>query len=232
MFKRFIAITSLLIGSLPLFANMAEVNLQDLMRDTQRMDTKGDGMTLAWWLPTEFWQFSLESDGDISPDEQEEMLELVDNYTVLIVLDAVFTPTDGVEAATREEVIERTTLSINGNEVPMLSFSELDEEMGAVIMVMKPMFVQMLGEFGNGLHFLVYPNSGEYRINAKHPGRMRCQIGDKIFTWRMPLGSILPPKLDPKTGEKFPGNYNYNPYTGDPLEAESPKIKYDIDDLM
>ena len=35
-----------------------------------------------------------------------------------------------------------------------------------------------------------------------------------IFIWWIPLGSLLPPKYDSETGEKFPGNYNYNPFTG------------------
>jgi hypothetical protein len=35
--------------------------------------------------------------------------------------------------------------------------------------------------------------------------------------YRLPIGSILPPALDPKTGESFPGSYHFNPYTGGKL---------------
>jgi hypothetical protein len=42
------------------------------------------------------------------------------------------------------------------------------------------------------------------------------------FKFRLPLGSLLPPKFDPNTHEKFPGNYIYSPYTGSKLVNDVP----------
>jgi hypothetical protein len=47
--------------------------------------------------------------------------------------------------------------------------------------------------------------------------RHREHIGPKIFRYRLPLGSFLDPAVDVKTGETFPGNYHFNPFTGSPL---------------
>ena len=40
--------------------------------------------------------------------------------------------------------------------------------------------------------------------------------------YRLPLGSLFPPAVDPKTGESFPGNYHFNPFTGDKLTPSAP----------
>jgi hypothetical protein len=42
---------------------------------------------------------------------------------------------------------------------------------------------------------------------------------DQTYRWRTPLGSLLPVKVDAKTGEEFPGNYSFNPYTGEKLSV-------------
>jgi hypothetical protein len=40
---------------------------------------------------------------------------------------------------------------------------------------------------------------------------------DAKFTWRLPLPRLLPAKVDPRTGQEFPGDYLFNPYTGESL---------------
>ena len=37
------------------------------------------------------------------------------------------------------------------------------------------------------------------------------------FRYHLPLGSILPAVVDAHSGESFPGNYHFNPFTGDKL---------------
>jgi hypothetical protein len=37
------------------------------------------------------------------------------------------------------------------------------------------------------------------------------------------LASLLPKKIDRKTKEEFPGNFDYNPYSGDKLSAQPPQ---------
>ena len=47
-------------------------------------------------------------------------------------------------------------------------------------------------------------------------------LGDATYRWRLPLGSLLPPRYDAKTGEKFSGNYLYSPFTGKELTTKAP----------
>jgi hypothetical protein len=43
------------------------------------------------------------------------------------------------------------------------------------------------------------------------------KMGEKEFHWRLPLGSLLPPKICPKCGETFSGAYKFCPWDGSTL---------------
>jgi hypothetical protein len=67
-----------------------------------------------------------------------------------------------------------------------------------------------------------YPSKrGDKRLlDPRKPGAFSYSLYDATFTWRLPLASLLPAKVDAKTGQEFPGNYLFNPYTGAPLVAK------------
>ena len=69
---------------------------------------------------------------------------------------------------------------------------------------------------------VIYPSKeGDQKlIDPLKPGSFKYTLYEQTFTWRLPLVSLLPPKVDPKTSEEFPGNYEFNPYTGEPLRAK------------
>jgi hypothetical protein len=52
------------------------------------------------------------------------------------------------------------------------------------------------------------------------PGAFQFSVYEQTVHWRKPLASLLPPKLDPKTQEEFPGKYYYNPSTGGKLSVK------------
>jgi hypothetical protein len=78
----------------------------------------------------------------------------------------------------------------------------------------------MMGAMGQHLEILVFPSvdkAGHPIADPKSDGSLTVHLGNIALHYRLPLGSILPPSVDPKTGESFPGNYHFNPYTGDKL---------------
>ncbi len=85
----------------------------------------------------------------------------------------------------------------------------------------KPTIAGMIGSVGKSMELLVYPNrqNGKPLLDAKKSGAFRYTIYEHVFDWRLPLSSLLPPRVDPKTNEEFPGNYEFNPFTGGKLNA-------------
>jgi len=51
-------------------------------------------------------------------------------------------------------------------------------------------------------------------------GVLRVAVDEREFTFHLPLASLLPKKFDPKSGDEFPGNYSFNPFSGEPLVNE------------
>jgi hypothetical protein len=73
---------------------------------------------------------------------------------------------------------------------------------------------------GQNMHFILFPakdNKGKAIADATKEGSFKVIVGSEEFNFHLPLGSVMSPKYDPKTGEKFPGNYKYNPFTGTEL---------------
>ena len=98
----------------------------------------------------------------------------------------------------------------------------LSEDVVNLISTMKPVMAGMLGQFGKALEFIVYTNvqGGRKILSAKSKGEFDYRLYDQTFHWKLPLGSLLPDKVDPETGETFPGDYVFSPYTGRKLKEK------------
>jgi hypothetical protein len=86
---------------------------------------------------------------------------------------------------------------------------------------MKPAMAANAGPLGQAMEFIVFPAKadGKPLIDAAQAGTLQVTLYDQTYKWRLPLGSVLPARVDAKTGEEFPGNYQFNPYTGDKLST-------------
>jgi hypothetical protein len=78
----------------------------------------------------------------------------------------------------------------------------------------------MLGSFGLHLGFILFPatdKEGRATVDPTKEGAFVVHVGEVEVRYKLPLGSLLPPAIDPKTRESFPGNYRFNPFTGTKL---------------
>jgi hypothetical protein len=125
------------------------------------------------------------------------------------------------EAPTREDLLKNAKLEIGGSVVEPLAPDSLTPAAQAMLAAFKPALGRIAGQVGQSMQILVYParKDGKLLLDPTAPGSFKYTVYDKIFTWRLPLGSLLPPRFDPKTHEQFPGNFEFNPYTGGKLSA-------------
>lgn len=73
---------------------------------------------------------------------------------------------------------------------------------------------------GQNLLVFLFPAVGKDNqkiADAKKAGSFAVNIGKLEYKWRLPLGSVVPPKICPKCGEKLSGAYTYCPYDGTKL---------------
>ena len=140
---------------------------------------------------------------------------------VVCVVDAKISPFGSVIPTPRDKILDKLALFIGqGESMKPLSDSEISGDAKNLFAMMKPIMANMFGQFGQGMEFICFngvDSKGKKLLDPKQEGSFSLIFTDTTYKWRLPLGSLLPPKYDPQTGEEFPGNYNYNPFTGKKL---------------
>ncbi|QYY37181.1 hypothetical protein [Ruficoccus sp. ZRK36] len=193
---------------------------QALMDETHFTSTYLHRSHSVWWIPSAYWELSLRQESELTEREINEVLRIFDPYLLIIVIDAKINDDGTTNCSSLSEIWAKSELTVNGNLTSPIPTTKLSEDMRKMLKVFRPFLKNLLGRLGEGAQFLVYSNTEDTRIDSRLPGSITLKLGDETFRWRLPLGSLLPPKIDPKTDETFPGNYNFNPYTGDELTVE------------
>jgi len=197
-------------------------DLANLLHDTQKLAQDPSNFTLVWWIPTEYWDVSLRNNPQVTDEARARLDRVLSGYLVFAVTSADIGPMGGMTPKDHDAINTNTELLINGKIIVPLKNDDISIDALNFISVMKPMMANMLGRFGQGLEFLIYPNppEGSQKVSVTKSGRISYIAFGHRFEWNLPLGSFLPPKLDPKTKQVFPGDYIYNPYTGDKLTMD------------
>lgn len=204
------------------------IDLERLIAETQRMSEVPDRITLVWWIPEAYWQAAFDRDPTITRADADAFLEMMRPYHLFAVVDgtigmlgnAKFTPPDEVGRTIRLE-------TPNGRRFAPLMPDALDQGATIVMSLFKPIIASMIGPMGDNMFLAVFPaydHEGEPLLDLLSKGSFTLTVADQQFRFNLPLVSILPPKYDPVTGEQFPGNYIYSPFTGNLLVADPAEI--------
>jgi hypothetical protein len=209
------------------------VDLQKLTQETQKLERGENVVRLVWWIPTEFWKESFKKVTSLTEDQKTAFYKTVDDYIVLSVIDAKTTVFGSVIPTLRDEIVSKLSLAIDqGTTLRPLPDSEVSSDARNLFAMMKPVLANILGQFGQSMEFICFKgidSQGKKLLDPLGSGSLSVTLGNTIFRWRLPLGSLLPPNYDLQTGEEFPGNYIYNPFTGRKLVSTPPKTTTDSD---
>src|SRR5512141_154153 len=202
------------------------LDLQALIRETQKMSTAPGHMTLVWWLPEQCWQASLAQNPNITHAESDPILKTLRLSTLIAVVDGQVGAFGGVTYRSEEAVRASVTVKdAKGQSYGPIGADSIDPSMKNLIQMLKPVIANIVGPLGQNMQFLLFPTEtkdGQPLADPTREGMLEVTVAEKDFKYRLPLGSVLPPRIDPKTEETFPGNYNYNPFTGTKLIAHLP----------
>jgi hypothetical protein len=203
----------------PLLAEDHKVVLNDLVRETQKMsDTSGE-ITLIWWIPEEFWRISItQGNPDATEAQTEKFLEVLRPYTILVVVDGKLGQFGGVTYTSEPDI--RAGIKIkDGQGARYLPIGEgkVNPDAKNLLSMMKPIFSNMLGPMGENMHFYTFSawdKGGNKIADAKKEGNFSVTLPGREYKWRLPLGSLLPPRKCPVDGEILNGAYKYCPWHG------------------
>ncbi len=198
-----------------------KVNLASLVRETQKMSPKVDEMTLAWWIPVEYWEACLSQNPLMAPEQIAQFTKVVLPYTTVAIVEGTVGVLGGMTFKGEAEVRARVRLrDRDGETYAPLEPEKLSPGLSSLLSIMKPMLANAMGPLGRNMHFLVFPaedKQGRRIADAKKEGSFAVLIGEKKYRWKLPLSSLLPPKMCPECVEKLSGAFKFCPYDGTKL---------------
>ena len=211
----------LMAAFLPLTGWCAEpqTDYMALVKDIQMMSKVGERLTIVMWMPEQYWEASLGSNPRLTQVGKEEFLDAVRPYTIVAVVDAKVGITGALSFS--ETLAADVKLEDDaGNVYEPIDPQAQSGDIKNMLQTLKPVFANAMGPFGAHLEVLVFPanrKDGKRIADPIKDGFLVVRVADQRFRYRLPLGSLLPAMIDKRTGETFPGNYHFNPYTGDKL---------------
>lgn len=197
-----------------------------LTKDLQRLTRTQNRMTMVIWLPAEFWRASLESQGRMTSENVDRFVKELEPYVVVAVVDGQLGMLGSINFALPESL--RSSVTIEDSEGKLFSAlpdSEISPGVRNLTQIMGPVLGNMMGALGTHIAFLVFPGidkGGHPTVKASNEGTFVVHVGAVAMRYKLPLGSLLPPMIDAKSGETFPGNYHFNPFTGVKLSPAPP----------
>ena len=200
------------------FAQNKKVDINALVQETQKMSDRSGEMTLIWWIPEEFWRASFQQDPNMTAAQTEEFIKVLRPYMLIVAVDGNIGSFGGVTY--KSETTIRGNIQVidgQGTRYRPLGNENIDADTKNFLAMMKPVFVNMLGPIGQNMHFFLFPaknTMGQNIAVAKSEGAFSVKLDQRVFKWRLPLGSLLPAKICPVDGEKLSGAWKFCPWHG------------------
>ena len=192
-----------------------------LIRDLTKVQKASSRITIVMWMPEEFWKLALSANGRLTKKGISDTLDVVKPYTIVAVLDGQSTAFGGYNYTDDRALMGSVRLEDSrGALYQPLDPGLVSGGMRNILDAMRPIMANMMGAMGQHLVFMAFPSAdkaGQPIADAAGNGSLTVRVGDAALRYQLPLESLLPPSLDPKTGESFPGTYHFNPYNGDKL---------------
>lgn len=215
------------LGAVPCAAAGQEYDIIALINDTQKQTPDPDRMTVVWWLPEEFWDWSLSQDDTVTEEGAREFLEILEPYTLLGVVDGELGPLGGATFIKPKDLRAMVVLiDAKGNRYTPLSDDAVSADALNLATMMQPILANMLGPMGENFAFFFFKakaKNGTPVAVATKKGSFSVEVGDQKFDWKTPLGSVLPAKVCPVDGEEMSGAWAYCPWHGKELKIKEKK---------
>ena len=219
-----LAACALLYG-LPAFAQ-GSPDVPAMIHDTQRMSRSPHHLMLVWWLPEQYWSATMQNDKAVNRAQVDQILRIIGPYTIVAVVDARIGALGGMTYQSEGDLRKETSIRDGqGHVYAPLANDKINPDARNLLLILKPIIANIIGPLGQNMYFLVFPAqnaSGQRFADPTGSGMLTVDVGPNSFHYRLPLGSFLPPMYDTLTGERFPGNYRYNPFSGKALSSTPP----------
>ena len=220
--KRFTALLALTIVFLITSSFTQSVDVTKLIKETQQTRNADGQLTIAWWIPVEFWEESFRNSDRLSERQANEFIATLRPYLLLAVMDGNMKPLGSIDYVSYDSIYNSLSfVDQAGNTHRPLSTDEIDSEVNSLLTIMKPMLKNVMGSLGENFNFYVFKDIDKKKNRIADPlrkGEFSFSFCEKSFTWETPLSSLTPPKKCPVDKKEMDGTWTFCPYHGEKLE--------------
>lgn len=220
--KKLLMVITFLIGFSSFCQENIKVDVVDYIKEVQIWKKQGNNMSFTFWIPTSYWEIALKDSPSVPPGYVNYISSLFQDYVFICALDLEIN-TNATMTYTLEQDLRNSISIVDGigMEYFPLENDQITEEVFLMSETLSPMFAQMLGQMGEGMHFYFFEikdKQGNNIIDEYTKGEFTVKHSNHDFKFQLPLVCLLPPKTCPKDGAEMKGNWNYCPYHGVKLE--------------
>ena len=204
---------------------LGDVDSSVLIRELQQM-SNDQGIVVAWWMPSEFWEVALSNEKSLTPAQMEDVMKVLRQYTFLAVVDgevggAVIDFKDRAAVAKALSVEVRDGTGKGRRVVPV---DPVPDDVQPLLTVLVPAMGAAMGNLGRNLHFFVYQDKEkDLRIFSPFdPGSVVVKLSgrerrpDISLSIERPIDSLLVPRLC-ANGKPAHVSWTYCPWDGKKL---------------
>jgi hypothetical protein len=199
-----------------------EIDQMELVKELQIWIKKENKMSFSFWIPQSYWRIALKDNSAISNETISLIEETFRDYTMLCVTDMSISAKPTFifkdEAVLRSEI---RLIDFEGHEHLPIPNERLSSDIKAIMASITPVFIQMFGKMGEGMHFYLFKNTDSKNrrlINETEKGGFTVKHSNNEFKWTLPLVSMLPEKYCPIDQGIMKGNWKYCPIHGAELD--------------
>jgi hypothetical protein len=207
-----------------------EFDTQAVVKETEFVDSRNHKMGIFWWVPSEFWEISLQKQG-FSAENAKKAFAPFKKYNLFIV--AVGDMGVGNFSWMNDADIKKRVLLRDQKGNTYTPIDEVPEEAASIVDVMKPMLKNMMGRMGEGMQFLLFPSvdsTGKVFADPHKSSEIYLDVSDVMgtasstYTWRLPLSSLSQAKYCPVGKERVEANWKFCPWHGVKLTEDTTAI--------
>lgn len=204
-------------------AQELQIDINQLINETQISQGTSGEIKMNWWIPSEFWIGTFQNEPSLAQSEVDDFMKLLSPYSIFAVIDGEIGQFGGVTYASESDIANSIVMTDSkGKKHKPLNVEDLSADLQNLLAMFKPILINMIGEMGENMHFFVFSDqdvNGNRIADPTKEGSLMVKVMDLDYTWVTPLSSVLPNKFCPRDGESMSGTWNYCPIHGDALKT-------------
>lgn len=217
-------IAGLLILTVAAIAQPAQAQRANkFLEETQYTSGEDNHLCMIWWIPSEYWLTTSESDDSATIASLQLIVETLRPYVIVAAAYGVQGQFASVTYSSDEEVFANISLrDTHGRTHSPLTPESVDGESTNLLAMMKPIFANMIGALGKNINFYLWPATIDSLplVDPTATGMLTVKLYDDSLRVRLPLNALLPEQVCTKCNEIAEGVWDFCPWCGNKLKKK------------